>query len=262
MNIKLIAIDLDDTLLNDNLKITPRTIRAIKAAEKKGVQTTICTGRMYVSTYPYAQELGIDIPLITYNGALVKNSLDNNILYERTVPLKETRNVIELCRKYNCHLNVYHQDKLYVENSGYWANRYSSRIKVPLHEVDDLIEFLQEPPTKLLMMADEDILGKIRKNLEGSTLYITKSKSHFLEALNPEATKGIGLEVVAKSLNINRENVMAIGDNENDIEMLKYAGYSVAMANADDYVKEHADYVTGNNNEDGVAKVIEEMVLV
>ncbi|WP_051533963.1 Cof-type HAD-IIB family hydrolase [Desulfitibacter alkalitolerans] len=262
MEFKLIAIDLDGTLLNNDLEISPRAAAAIKTAESRGVKVTLCTGRMYASAYPYAQKLGINIPLITYNGALVKNSFDGEVLYEKNLPLEEARHVVKICREFDCQLNVYFDDKLYVEKSDYWAKKYAGRVNVPLHEVDDLLKFLKFSPIKLLAMGQEEVLHTIREQLSDRGLYITRSQPHFLEILNPEATKGKGLAAVVKRLAIDRKNVMAIGDNENDIEMFKYAGYAVVMANADDHVKAHADYVTKNNNDDGVAEAIEKLVLV
>lgn len=261
MDIKLIAIDLDGTLLNNDLVISKRAVRAIKEAENRGVKVTLCTGRMYASAYPYAQQLGINVPLITYNGALVKNSFDEEIIYKRNLPLADAKYVVEICRECDCQLNVYFEDKLYVEKNDYWAQKYASRVNVPIYQVDDLIEFLKAPPIKLLAMGEEDVLQIIRGRLSERELYITRSQPHFLEVLNVEATKGRGLDAVAKKLAIGRENVMAIGDNENDIEMFKYAGFSVAMANAEDNIKIHVDYVTTNNDDDGVAEAIEKLIL-
>ncbi len=261
MKFKLVALDLDGTLLNNELKITARAANAIREAEKKGVKVTICTGRMFASAYQFAEELEINVPLITYNGALVKNSIDKKVLYERYLPLEEARHVIELCRQYDCQINLYLNDKLYVEKASEWAKRYAKRVKVPLYEVDDLLELLTVPPIKILAMGEENTLEKIRNELFDRDLYITKSHPHFLEILNNEATKGKGLNAVGQTLGINRKEILAIGDNENDIEMFKYAGYAVAMENAAEFVKNYADYVTKSNNEDGVAAAIEKLIL-
>jgi len=258
---KLVAIDLDGTLLNNDLEISPRAAAAIKEAGKRGVKVTLCTGRMFASAFPYAQELGINVPLITYNGALVKNSMDGEILYERNLPLEDAKDVIKICRNYDCQLNVYYQDKLYIEDQNLWAKKYASRVKVPLNEVHDLLEFLTEPPIKLLAMGEEDVLQLIRQELTGRQLYITRSQPYFLEILNVEATKGKGLQAVANRLSIDRKHILAIGDNENDIEMFRYAGFAVAMANAEEHVRMHVDYVTKTNDDDGVAEAIEKLVL-
>jgi len=261
MDIKLIAIDLDGTLLNNDLKISPRAVAAIQAAQKKGVMVTLCTGRMYISASRYAQELGLDIPLVTYNGALVKSSLSQEVLYERNLPLEEARHILKVCEEFDCQLNIYVDDKLYVEKSNDWAKKYARKVSVPLNEVDSFLDFLKVSPIKMLAIGEEDTLYMLRKRLTDREIYITRSHSYFLEMLNPEATKGKGLAEVVKKLAIDRKNVMAIGDNENDIEMFKYAGYSVAMANAGDDIKAHADYVTKNNDDDGVAEAIEKLVL-
>lgn len=261
MKFKLVALDLDGTLLNNELKITDRAANAIREAEKKGVKVTICTGRMFASAFQFAEELGINVPLITYNGALVKNSIDKEVLYERYLPLEEAKYVIELCRQYDCQINLYLDDKLYVEKAEEWAKRYAKRVKVPLYEVDDLLELLTIPPLKILAMSEKNVLEKIRNELSGRGLYITKSQPHFLEILNNEATKGKGLNAVGQILGIDRNEILAIGDNENDIEMFKYAGFAVAMENADEFVKNYADYVTKSNDDDGVALAIEKLIL-
>jgi Cof subfamily protein (haloacid dehalogenase superfamily) len=261
MNFKLVAIDLDGTLLNNDLKISGRTFNTLQETIKRGINVTLCTGRMFASAYPYAKELELNVPLITYNGALVKNSFDNEIIYKRYLPVEEAKHIIITCRKYNCQINVYSDDKLYVEKSNEWAKKYARRVKVPIYQVKDLFEILTHSPIKILAMGEEQELRKIRKELEGRNLYITRSHPCFLEILNTEATKGKGLDAVAKKLCIDRKEILALGDNENDIEMFKYAGFAVAMENAEENVKIHADYVTKNNDDDGVADAIEKIIL-
>ncbi len=261
MEFKLIALDLDGTLLDSEKRMSPRTMRAIALAVDQGVNVTLCTGRMFASTYPFAEDLGLAIPLITYNGALVKNSQNGEVLYQKHVPLEHARYIIELCRQYNCQLNVYSEDRLYVEQEGEVAKQYANKIKVPLYAVDDLAEFLKEPPTKLMAIGDQEVLKEIRGKLEGREIYMTRSHPRFLELLNPQATKGKGLEVVAQSLGIQREDILAMGDNYNDIEMFKYAGFSVAMENSEEHVKSYANYITATNDDEGVAQAIEELIL-
>jgi len=265
-NYRLIAIDMDGTLLNNDLEISPRVINAIQEVRRRGTQVTICTGRMFASAKPYADQMGLNVPLITYNGALVKNSQTEEILYERSVPLDEARKVINKCRKYGFTLNVYINDELFVDRITPEAERYAERVGVTLNKVDDLEELLNQGTqglNKMLAIGDEEKLNKMRREMveEGSKLYITRSLHYFLEFLNQEATKGLGLKAVAETLGIKREETMAIGDNENDLEMFKYAGAAVVMGNARDEVKSYADYVTSSNDDDGVAEAIEKLVL-
>lgn len=262
--VQLIAIDLDGTLLNNDLQISDRAQRAIRAAGENGVKVTLCTGRMYASARLYALELGLDLPLITYNGALVKTSGSGDVLYHRTVPVELARQVVQLGRKYRCQINVYHQDRLYVENISDRAKLYASRTNVRLYHVHDLIEFLEHSPTKVLAINKEEVLADMEaefRSMWGNQLYITKSSPDFLEFLNPEATKGRGLEAVARALGVPREKIMAIGDSYNDLEMFKAAGYAVAMGNARKEIQDAADYVTCSNDDDGVAEAIENLVL-
>lgn len=264
---KLIAIDMDGTLLNNNLEISPRAVQAINEVIRKGVKVTLCTGRMFASASQYADKLSINVPLITYNGALVKNSKTEEILYQRIVPLEEAFRVISKCREHGFQLNVYVDDELYVEKDTERARKYAERVNVPLNVVNDFIEYLQKigsGPIKMLAIGEEEELNKLRDQLEaeGISLYITRSRYHFLEFLNKEATKGLGLKAVADTLGIKKDNIMAIGDNENDLEMFKYAKTAVVMKNARDDIKSCADYVTETcNDDDGVAEVLEKLVL-
>lgn len=264
---KLIAIDMDGTLLNNHLEISPRVVQAINEVIKRGVKVTLCTGRMFASASQYADKLRINVPLITYNGALVKNSQTKEILYRRIVPLEEAFRVISKCREFGFQLNIYVDDKLFVEKDTERARGYAERVNVPLNVAGDFIEFLKEignGPIKMLAIGEEEELNLLRDQLkaEGADLYITRSRYHFLEFLNKEATKGLGLKAVADTLGINKDNIMAIGDNENDLEMFKYARTAVVMKNARDDIKACADYVTETcNDDDGVAEILEKLVL-
>lgn len=264
---RLIAVDMDGTLLNSDLEISPRTAASIRKAREKGVKVTLCTGRMFASASQYADKLELNVPLITYNGALVKNSHTREVLYERDVPLEEAVIVVNKCRKLGFQLNMYVDDRLYVENDNDDARGYAERVNVPLNVVDDFIAFLEKRgagPIKMLAMGEEKELDSLRDELysQGSELYITRSRYHFLEFLNKEANKGAGLKAVADSLGIPKDAIMAIGDNENDLAMFKYARTAIVMKNARDDIKASADYVTeGTNDEDGVASILEKLVL-
>ncbi len=265
-NYKIVAVDMDGTLLNNDLKISPRAANAIKEAKEMGVFVTLCTGRMFASAKPYAEELGLNVPLITYNGALVKNSLTEEILYKRCLPLDEAVNVVKKCQKYDLSLNVYVNDMLYVEKITENVKKYADMVKIPVNKVDNLIDFFEinnERPIKMLAIGDEEELTKMRYEIteEGTSLYITSSYQLFLEFLHKEATKGLGLEAAAKNLGVEQDEIIAIGDNENDIEMLKYAGTAVVMENARSDIKRYADIVTKSNDDDGVAEAIENLVL-
>lgn len=263
-NYRLVAIDLDDTLLDNDLKISERAKKAIWRAREQGVQVTLATGRMFRSAVPYARELGINLPLITYQGALVRNSHSGEVLYHRPVPRQLVRPVIEVIEPFGYHVQLYHEDNLCMEKLTPEGEDYARLAGVEITLVEDLRRFCPEP-TKILIVnyAEEklDLMAGILREKFGEQLYITKSKPYYLEILHPQATKGQALKVVARYFGVPREEVVAIGDSFNDIEMIRYAGLGVAMGNAREEVKRYADYVTRANCGDGVAEVLEEFVL-
>lgn len=261
---KLIAADLDDTFLDDNLEISSRNREAFRLAREKGLTVTIATGRMFRSALPIARSLGIDGPIITYQGALVKNVSDGEILTHRPVPLKDAKRVLAEGYKAGIHMNVYINDSLYVDKITEESQGYAEQSGVDPIPVGNLIEFLAEEPTKILYIAKPDLLDRLQRELTdqfGESLYITKSKPYYLEFMHPHATKMHALQQLAHKLGILPEEIIAFGDSYNDIEMIEYAGLGVAMANAPEEIKVKAKMVTTSNNDDGVARVIEEFVL-
>jgi Cof subfamily protein (haloacid dehalogenase superfamily) len=264
MTIKLIASDLDGTLLNENCRISKRTKEAIKCAEKKGVLFTFATGRMYRSALPFAEELGLDLPLITYEGALVKTSRTKEVISHRPLDMDLAKEVITIGDKRNFSINVYVDDEIYVHRETEAVRDYCRVVRVPYTKVDHLQSFLEKSPTKVLYIGAEEELVRLWGELEeefGDQVYITKSTPHFLEFTHPQATKGDGIQVLSQMLNIKKEEIMAFGDNFNDLPLLGSAGLAVAMENGREELKKEADYVTASNREDGVAQAIEKFVL-
>lgn len=264
MTIKLIAIDMDDTLLNEVQLITPRTREAIRLAMDRGVGVTIATGRMFCSALPFARELGIELPLITYNGAMVREGATGRILFHRPIPVETAQAVGEIFREHGWYLQKYVDDVLYVseldENALYYAN-YAGVEAVPL---GGKFYDMTEAPTKMLSMGDRPQLDEIRTVLTdrwGASLYMASSKTRYLELVDSGVNKGEALGHLAKSLGVQQSEVLAIGDSMNDIDMLEYAGVGVAMGNANEKVRAAADFVTASNSEDGVAAAIEKFVL-
>ncbi|WP_066633414.1 Cof-type HAD-IIB family hydrolase [Desulfolucanica intricata] len=261
---KLVAIDLDDTLLDQDLKISERAKKAIWRARERGVLVTLSTGRMYRAALPLAQELEIDLPLITYQGALVVNALSGEILQHLPVPLEYAREIIAGIKPLGYHINLYLNDILYVEKKTPESDSYEKISRAEAQPVGDLLKFLQEDPTKVLIIAKEPQLDRLIEEFKprfGVNIHITKSKPNFLEFSHPMATKGHALAFLAEKYGIKHEEVMAIGDSYNDLEMIAYAGLGVIVGNARPDVKKHADYVTEALYGDGAAEAIEKFVL-
>lgn len=265
---KLLALDVDDTLVNARLQIPERTRRAVEQAREAGVRVTLATGRMFCSARPFAGQLGIEEYLITYQGALVRHSVTGETLFHRPVPLDLAGEIIEYIKKeFGYHINIYLDDFLYVAERTPEAERYAAHSGTPLGVVGDLDRFLQErneAPTKLLVVAEEyqldELLARARP-VYGERLHITKSKPHFLEFSHPDGHKGHALASIAGHYGLQREEIIAVGDTYNDIEMIEYAGLGVAVGNARPEVQKKADYVCPSNEDCGVAEVVEKFIL-
>ncbi|WP_258360926.1 Cof-type HAD-IIB family hydrolase [Moorella sulfitireducens] len=265
--IRLVAFDLDGTLLNDDLVIDSRTKEAIRRVREKGITVTLATGRMFSSARPYAVELGLDLPLVVYHGAQVRHSKTGEVLFERTIPLDLASRLIAAIRQFGYAYNVYLDDRLYVEKVAAENEEYARRAGVDLHRVEDMLTFLQEQekrPLKIVALRDGPELDPLEASIRrqvGGEVYFTRSLPHYLEMLNPEVNKARGLQALAEREAIRPEEIMVFGDSYNDLQMFRYAGWAVAMANAPAEVRAAADYVTGSNNDGGVARALEKFIL-
>ena len=257
---RLLALDLDGTLIGRDLTISPRTKNAISQLVAQGIIVTIATGRMFQSALPFAKELNISTPLICYQGAMVGNPITKEILWHLPVPLPLAKQVIEAVRKDGLHINAYLDDELYVDRITEEAGLYSTISKVEAHPVGNLLTFLDRDPTKLVIIGKHLEIDQITSKLNdkfGSVLYVAKSYDRFCEIAHPDCGKGKALARIAAKLGITQAEVVAIGDNPNDVDMIEWAGMGVAMANGTDEVKEVADWITGHLEEDGVVQAIE-----
>jgi Cof subfamily protein (haloacid dehalogenase superfamily) len=261
---KMITIDVDDTLLNDDRLVTPATKAALGAAVQHGVVVTLATGRMFASAKQIASQLNMNVPLITYQGSLVKNLLDEKVLYERTVPEDVAKFLFNYADHNNLHLQAYREDRLYAKIANDKIKQYSEVARVPYYVETDFHKLASNPLTKLLFFEDPQVLEEVERDLIkqlGSSVHITKSKPYFLEIIHKEATKGHAVKFLADYYHCDLSEVIAIGDSWNDHEMIEVAGLGVAMGNAVESLKQLADFVAPSNNEDGVKHVIERFIL-
>lgn len=261
---KLIAIDIDDTLLTDDITVTPGTKAALAAAIEKGVFVTLATGRMYASAKKIAKQIELDVPIITYQGSLVKTLLEEEVLYERSVPQDAAIELIDYCAKNNLHLQLYIDDILYVKEDNEKARDYSRLSNIPFVAEPDFASLIKKPTMKMLMIDDPARLDEVALELApliGDRVHITKSKPHYLEVTHKEGTKGHAISFMAEHIGCTLDEVIAIGDSWNDREMIEAAGLGVAMGNAQPKLKEMAQYVTKSNNDEGVRHVIEKFIL-
>ena len=259
----MVATDLDRTLIADDYVLRPRTLAALARAREAGVRVIVCTGRMVQSARRVLAAAASAEPLVCYQGAAVVDPATGKWLLHEPIPLELAREAIAAVEAEGFALNCYVDDDLYVAAITAHARSYADFQSIPLHEVGDLLGWIERPPTKLVVVDDPDRLDGLRPRLEeqfGKRLYIAKSLPYFLELASPAISKGSGLAFVAEHVGFTAEETVAFGDGENDLELLDWAGFGIAVENANEGLKARADWVCPSAEEEGVAQVIEALL--
>ncbi len=260
---RLCAIDLDDTLLAPDHTISPRNARAVQAVAALGVTVVVASGRMHVTAGRYAADLGLNAPVISYNGALVKHALTNEIWRHDPVPQEFVGPLLDYSQERNLQLNFYADDVAYTARETEWSRLYRERTQAPYVVRPDFYTGLRDvAPTKLLIVDTPELTNARLAHFEklwGDRLYLTKSAEEYLEFLSPTATKGTALAYVAQRLGVPPEATLAFGDSYNDAPMFRWAGTGLAVGNAKPELIQAASRVIGRSDEDGVGIALEEI---
>jgi len=271
--IKLLCVDMDGTLLNTRGEISKRNIDTIKKVHEKGVKVTICTGRIFTSARYFADLIGIKVPIIATNGSYIREKDRDEIIYKAVLGKRKCEEVLRVLRKYEIYPHFNTPDTVFTEKIIYTSQNYTNmnkslpknrQIDIQVVEDWDLVFNKYEDEILKCICIDEDIekIKAAKKELKSNEeLEVVSSRMDNFEVMNKGVSKGRAVEVLAGFYNIKQEEIMCIGDNENDISMIKYAGMGVAMGNAEEFVKDIADYVTTTNDDDGVAKAIDKLIL-
>ncbi|HEY4600239.1 MAG TPA: Cof-type HAD-IIB family hydrolase [Cerasibacillus sp.] len=282
---KLIATDLDGTLLNELGQVSPENAAAIKQALKAGIEVIVATGRAYETAVPELEAVGLHLPMITLNGAVVFSENHEKI---NDIPLDKelAQQIAKSCQENDIYFEVFSSKGVFSTSREYFTQVVIDIVKtsnpdVSTEEIKERIDdrfraenvqfttdyeaILKNPDIDiykvLAFSPDETSLAQIKAAYQHvDSLAITASASVNLEFNHRDAQKGIALKAFAESKGIDLQDVMAIGDNYNDLSMLKIAGHSVAMENADDEIKAHCDTVTKRNDENGVAHAIQKVL--
>jgi Cof subfamily protein (haloacid dehalogenase superfamily) len=268
--IGLIALDLDGTLIGDDLLLRDRTTAAIRAAIEHGVAVSIVTGRMATSALRFARELGMRDPIVAYQGALIRAIPEpgdhhlGRLLLHRPLAAAATREVIEWTRSIGLDPHVNHLEKFIIRADDPRAEDYSSFLGGRAVVVDDLIAWVKRPVSKVIAVAEEPmdqaVLDVARERFAGRA-EVTISHPRFLEFLRPGVSKGAAVSWLARRAGVPLANVLAIGDQFNDLEMIAAAGHGAAMPHAPQPVRAAARYIAPPLADEGVAELIERLVL-
>jgi hypothetical protein len=261
--IRLIAIDMDGTLLSPERRLTPEAVQAVDRAHRAGLTIALASGRAQLSLRPFALELDIVGPLICSNGAHVLGA-DGRELAHIPVPTSAREIILDFAVDNGLHLNAYTRDELLFLDDSPWGNEYQRRLRSITPRMASRAEILTIALSKLMLVGEPDQIPWARRELESrlapNSVRITESEPEYLEFLALDADKSIGLATVAASLGVRPEETAAIGDYLNDVEMLRWVGFSGAMANAHDEVKRIADVIVSSNEEAGVPQFLNMIV--
>ena len=231
----------------------------MRRCHEAGVPVVVVTGRMVQSIRKALEPAGLEAPVIAYQGAVVVDA-DGTWLRHDPLPLELARETIAVLADEGYSPNVYVGDELYVAEDTEQARAYATLNKIEFHVVGPLLDWLEEEPTKLVAVGDPAALDALEPRLKerfGEREFVSKSLPHFLEFANADVTKGSGLDVLAAHMGFDRSQAIAFGDGENDVELVEWPAYGIAMANAVDRVKAVASWVCPSAEEQGVAQVIE-----
>ncbi len=265
MSIKLFLTDLDGTLLPKGQKVSPKNIKAVQDLVKAGIIFTIATGRMYGASVEIAKSLDVDVPIITYNGALIK-SVGGEIFYTNYLEPEIILEVTNFCEKNNWHLQNYSNDDLFYPEYNESAKFYEGAIGVKGKAIgwENMKKEIENVPKLLIItpnVEETERRIKILKEKFGDKINAMKSIPTFVEIIRPNVSKAAAAKILAEKFKIKNSEVMVIGDSHNDLPMLKAFEHSVAMGNAADEIKSVCEFVTDTCENDGFAQAIYNYVL-
>lgn len=263
--IRLVAFDLDGTLIGRDMTVRPRVVAAVEAMREAGIAGAIATGRMYRNAVPFAQGLGFAAPVICYQGAAIVDPGNDEILREDPLANEPAMEVVRAAHEWGAYVQLYRDDSYYCEDADRWAKIYERVSGVRPIVVPSLEEaFAGRSSTKVVLVvdpADADRYVEMLRERLGDRAYVTRSYPEFVEIMNPAVDKGDALRWIAKRMGFEMHEVAAIGDAWNDAPLLEAAGLGIAMGSAPDELRAIADVAVADHEHDGVAEAIERYVL-
>ena len=266
MNYKMIVLDLDDTLLKKNGTISKSTKEMLQKSQKNGVKVVLASGRPTFGMERIAKELKLHLNggyIVSYNGAKIIDCVTGQELYSANLTNEQIHRLFDMSRQAGAEIQTYMGDFIIASAPNPYTDIEKKITGMDIVVPDDLKKYVSGDVVKAIVLQSPEKLKEIEeewKPLVKDQMYMTISKPFFLEFMNKEVDKSKSIERLAVQLGIPMGQVIAIGDSYNDLSMIKAAGLGVAMENAVDCVKKAADYITADNEHDGVARVIEKFV--
>lgn len=258
---RLVALDLDGTLLDSQHRLPPRSVQALRRLQEQGVRLVLASGRPHVSVAPLAKSLGIHQPILSFNGAMLQASPDGPLLFHHPVPPEWVARIIEYAEERGYSLNLYPEGVWHVREDNRWTRLYARRTSLAPVVRPDLYAWMRgRPSTKVILFAEPQETPLLLREWQarvGEQLYVTISEPEHLEFMASGVSKGEALRWLQEHWGISPDETAAFGDSLNDVPLLEAAGYRVAMANARPEVKAVAHEIAPSNDEEGVVQVLE-----
>lgn len=259
---RAIAMDLDDTLLTNDLQISEMTKQTLWQCQKDGMHMILASGRPIYAIERYAKELELEKYggyIVGFNGAAVKDCKANRLIMQRNLPMNYIRTLYELSVENNVYIHTYIGDEIITPQNNQYTEIEGKLTGMPIKETDDFVKAVDQEVVKILMLENPEYLRTVYEKLRnelGDRLSLTISKPYFLEIMDKGIEKSAALIHICNKLGIKKDQLIAFGDSYNDLSMLTTAGLGIAMGNAQEEVKRQSDYVTDGNNEDGIARAL------
>ena len=260
---KAIFIDLDGTLLTDALTISPKTVEVLSRLSNSGILISIVTARSPAASLQFYDQLGItDNPIVCFNGALIQQ--ENIILNELSIETDTLPDITALLNSFEVNVSMYRHHDWFTEKIDSWIEQEIEITKSLITKIrfDELFS-KNFRPNKILCIGTPEKINAAAEAIHRSgfmDLNIHKSKTNYLEIMNKQASKKQGIQKVLEMYRIHKDEIITIGDNFNDIDMLSFSKTSIAMGNAPNEVKKYATFVTDTNNNDGIKKALDTLI--
>ena len=260
---RLLALDLDGTVIGSDLTMDPRDVAAVRRAEAAGVRVVVCTGRPFPGALPWVRRLGLTSPFICYQGAQVR-TVDGELLLDHGVPHDLAMEVVRYCRERDLHVQAYRDDRLIVDHDRPEAEEYARVAGMEIHEVGDLDAGMGPTTPKLVVVAPPPVIERLQDDFRErwrGRLYAASSLPNYLEITSPSSDKRQALEFLCARFRIPNDETVAVGDGRNDEPMLAWAGLGYAVEGAPPEVVAAAGGRTvGRPGTGGIAHLVEELI--
>ncbi len=266
MKYKMLVLDLDDTLLNDELQISAKNKQKLMEAQEKGIYVVLASGRPTQAMLQFAKELQLDKYnsfIISYNGAIITDVSKNLIIFEQSLTKEEIHDLHTFSKENQLHILTYKENQIISDTESEYINVEKDLTGLPINKVLDFKKEINQPAVKCILLDHPERLKGFEPVLKDQKkdLSVAISKPFFLEVMPKGIDKGASIHRLANKLSIKQDEVIAVGNADNDLSMVEYAGLGIWVDNVSPLLRDKADYIVASNNNDGVAEVVDRFIL-